>query len=84
MSVLLRQPRGFEGFGSVVEHAPQDAFAAPPPREAVGSKPIDEPETPHDNPIPAAKRPARPEISLEDEMTKLLGELSSHRRANNE
>ena len=26
------------------------------------------------------KRPAKPELSLEDEMTKLLGELSSHKR----
>jgi Flagellar biosynthesis protein, FliO len=27
-----------------------------------------------------AKKPAKPELSLEDEMTKLLGELSSHKR----
>jgi hypothetical protein len=28
----------------------------------------------------AVKKPAKPELSLEDEMTKLLGELSSHKR----
>jgi hypothetical protein len=51
----------------------------PAPREDIDSTLIDELEVNLENgAAPPAKR--RPELSLEDEMTRLLGELSSHKR----
>lgn len=54
------------------------ATAKPQPRDDIDDALLEELEVSLDN--GAAKKPAKPELSLEDEMTKLLGELSSHKR----
>lgn len=52
--------------------------AKPQPRDDIDDALLEELEVSLDN--GAARKPAKPELSLEDEMTKLLGELSSHKR----
>ncbi len=54
------------------------AAPKPQPRDDIDDALLEELEVSLDN--GAAKKPAKPELSLEDEMTKLLGELSSHKR----
>jgi hypothetical protein len=52
--------------------------AKPQPVDNIDDALMEELEVSLDN--GAAKKPTKPELSLEDEMTKLLGELSSHKR----
>lgn len=59
---------------------PQNTIATPPKprlRDNIDDALIDELQHVDNG---EAKKPAKPELSLEDEMTKLLGELSSHKR----
>jgi hypothetical protein len=59
---------------------PQNTIPAPPKprlRDNIDDALIDELQHVDNG---EAKKPAKPELSLEDEMTKLLGELSSHKR----
>jgi hypothetical protein len=52
--------------------------AKPQPRDNIDDTLLEELEVSLDN--GSAKKPVKQELSLEDEMTKLLGELSSHKR----
>jgi hypothetical protein len=61
-----------------VSRASTVAPAKPPLRDNVDDALADELQVNLDN--GANKEPAKPEFSLEDEMTKLLGELSNHKR----
>ncbi len=55
------------------------APAKPEPRDDIDDALLEELEVSLDN--GSAKKPVKQELSLEDEMTKLLGELSSHKRS---